>query len=80
MLVCMWMIYSLTGSTAMMGTIMAVNALPSLLFGMAAGVLVDRMDKKLEYFHPSDCWQTLTVTAAMYSYVCGMQELMGQCH
>lgn len=42
----MWMIYKMTGSFVMMGTIMAVNALPSLLFGIPAGVFVDRMNKK----------------------------------
>ncbi|MDF2533650.1 MAG: hypothetical protein K0Q65_3231 [Clostridia bacterium] len=41
----MWLMYKLTGSTLLMGTVMAVSAIPSL-FGMAAGVLVDRMDKK----------------------------------
>lgn len=41
----MWLMYKLTGSTILMGTVMAVSAVPSM-FGMAAGVLVDRMDKK----------------------------------
>lgn len=42
----MWMIYKMTGSLIMMGTIMAVNALPSLVFGMIAGVFVDRLLKR----------------------------------
>lgn len=41
----MWLMYKLTGSTLLMGTVMAVSAVPTML-GMAAGVLVDRMDKK----------------------------------
>lgn len=41
----MWLMYKLTGSTMLMGTVMAVSAIPSM-FGMAAGVFVDRMDKK----------------------------------
>lgn len=41
----MWLMYKLTGSTLLMGTVMAVSTIPSL-FGMVAGVLVDRMDKK----------------------------------
>lgn len=41
----MWLMYKLTGSTLLMGSVMAVSAIPSL-FGMAAGVFVDRMDKK----------------------------------
>jgi len=42
----LWMVYELTGSTLMMGTVMAVNAAPTVLFGMPAGVLVDRVNKK----------------------------------
>lgn len=42
----MWMIYQLTGSTVLMGSIMAVNFTPNLLLGMFAGVLVDRWNKK----------------------------------
>lgn len=41
----MWLMYKLTGSTLLMGTVMAVSAVPSM-FGMAFGVLVDRMNKK----------------------------------
>jgi DHA3 family macrolide efflux protein-like MFS transporter len=41
----MWLMYKLTGSTLLMGTVMAVSAIPSM-FGMVAGVVVDRMDKK----------------------------------
>lgn len=41
----MWLMYKLTGSTMLMGTVMAVSAIPSM-FGIFAGVLVDRMDKK----------------------------------
>jgi len=41
----MWLMYKLTGSTLWMGTVMVVSAIPSL-FGMAAGVVVDSMDKK----------------------------------
>ncbi|HHY77703.1 MAG TPA: MFS transporter [Clostridiales bacterium] len=42
----LWMVYEMTGSTLMMGTVMAVNAAPAVLFGMMAGVLVDRMNKR----------------------------------
>lgn len=41
----MWLMYKLTGSTLLMGSVMAVSVIPSL-FGMVAGVIVDRMDKK----------------------------------
>ena len=35
-----------TGSTALMGTLMAVSTLPSLLISPFAGVIVDRVDRK----------------------------------
>lgn len=41
-----WMVYQLTGSTLLMGTVFAVNGLPGLLFGLFAGALVDRLPKK----------------------------------
>ncbi len=41
-----WMVYQLTGSTLLMGTVFAVNGLPGLLFGVFAGALVDRLPKK----------------------------------
>ena len=42
----MWMIYQLTDSSLLMGTIMAVNFLPNVIFGFFSGVLVDRWNKK----------------------------------
>lgn len=41
-----WMVYQLTGSTLLMGSVFAVSGLPNLLFGFLAGVFVDRMPKK----------------------------------
>ncbi|MGH4140865.1 MFS transporter [Clostridium sp.] len=41
-----WMVYILTGSKLLLGTILAVNAIPSILFSAFAGVLVDRLKKK----------------------------------
>jgi len=41
-----WMIYVLTGSKLLLGTILAVNALPNILFSPFAGVFVDRLKKK----------------------------------
>lgn len=38
-----WMVYLLTGSKLLMGTLMAVNFLPNILFGLFAGAMVDRM-------------------------------------
>jgi MFS transporter, DHA3 family, macrolide efflux protein len=41
-----WMVYRLTGSKLLLGTIFAVNALPNIILGPFAGVLADRMDKR----------------------------------
>lgn len=41
-----WLVYQLTGSLLLMGSIFAVSALPNLLFGFVAGVFVDRLPKK----------------------------------
>lgn len=41
-----WMVYILTGSKLLMGTLLAVNALPNILFSIFSGVLVDRISKK----------------------------------
>ncbi|WP_058302436.1 MFS transporter [Gorillibacterium timonense] len=41
-----WMVYELTGSKALMGILFGINALPNLLFGPFAGVLVDRWPNK----------------------------------
>lgn len=42
----MWMAYKLTDSPLIMATVMFFNALPSLLFGVFAGVFIDRWDRK----------------------------------
>lgn len=41
-----WMVYTLTGSKLLLGTILAVNAVPNILFSSFAGVFVDRLKKK----------------------------------
>lgn len=41
-----WMVYILTGSKVLMGTLLAVNFLPNILFGLFAGALVDRLSPK----------------------------------
>jgi MFS family permease len=43
----LWTINLLTGSPAAMGALMVVFAVPRLAFGMAAGVFVDRWDRRL---------------------------------
>lgn len=41
-----WMVYTLTGSKLLLGTIFAVNAIPNIILGPFAGVLADRLHKK----------------------------------
>lgn len=42
-----WMVYTLTGSELLMGTLFAFNFLPGLLFSLFTGTYVDRWPKKL---------------------------------
>lgn len=41
-----WLVYRLTGSTAMLGLTLTVSSLPSLLFGLWGGALADRLDAR----------------------------------
>lgn len=41
-----WLIYILTGSAVDLGLVSAMRALPTLAFGVVAGVLADRYDRK----------------------------------
>lgn len=41
-----WMVYTLTGSKLLMGTIFAINAVPNIIFSPFAGTIVDRLKKK----------------------------------
>ena len=41
-----WMVYMLTGSKVLMGTLFALNYVPNLLFSFFAGTLVDRWPKR----------------------------------
>lgn len=41
-----WMVYMLTGSKILMGTIFAINAVPNIIFSPFAGTMVDRLKKK----------------------------------
>ncbi|MGF7048707.1 DHA3 family macrolide efflux protein-like MFS transporter [Paenibacillus sp. DS2015] len=42
-----WMVYLLTGSKVLMGTLFAINFVPGILFSLFTGVLVDRWNPKL---------------------------------
>ncbi|AWB43396.1 MFS transporter [Paenibacillus sp. CAA11] len=42
-----WMVYMLTGSKLLMGTLFAVNSIPSIVLSLFSGVFVDRWPKKI---------------------------------
>lgn len=69
----MWMIYELTGSPLLMGTIMAVNFLPNVLFGLFSGVFVDRWKKK-PVMISGDLGRGLCVTIIALLYISGQIE------
>jgi MFS family permease len=41
-----WLVLELTGSATALGTVIALQTLPTLLLGPYAGVVADRMDKR----------------------------------
>lgn len=68
-----WMVYMLTGSKILLGSIFAVNAIPNIVFGPFAGVLADRLDKrKLVIMSYIGRGLIVSVTALLF--------LMGQLH
>lgn len=69
----MWLIYEVTGSSLMMGTIMAVNFLPNVLFGLFSGVFVDRWKKK-PVMISGDLGRGICVTIVSLLYISGKIE------
>jgi MFS family permease len=41
-----WLVYSMTGSTAMLGLTLTISSLPSLVLGLWGGALADRLDAR----------------------------------
>ncbi len=41
-----WLVYTATGSTLSTGIVLAIYTLPYLLFGMVAGLAIDRLNKR----------------------------------
>ncbi|MET3942702.1 DHA3 family macrolide efflux protein-like MFS transporter [Paenibacillus sp. PvP094] len=67
-----WMVYMLTGSKLLMGTLLAVNFLPNILLGLFAGAVVDRISlKKVIVLTNSGRGLLVGVTALLF----GMGEL-----
>ncbi|KAF9117426.1 hypothetical protein BGX30_005499 [Mortierella sp. GBA39] len=62
-----WMVYLLTGSELLMGTLYAINFVPGIAFSMFTGVLVDRWSKKkVVIVTNAGRGITVTVTALLY--------------
>ncbi|GAB1155387.1 MFS transporter [Paenibacillus illinoisensis] len=67
-----WMVYMLTGSKLLMGTLLAVNFLPNILLGLFAGAVVDRISlKKVIVLTNSGRGLLVGITALLF----GMGEL-----
>jgi hypothetical protein len=47
-----WLVYQLTGSKVLLGTVAAVGTLPMLLFSLWGGSLADRHSKRTVIFTP----------------------------
>lgn len=41
-----WLVYDLTGSPLMLGTVMMVNSIPTMLLALVGGVIADRSEKR----------------------------------
>lgn len=62
-----WMVYELTGSKLLLGSIFAVNAIPNIIFGPFAGVLADKLSKKnLIFFSFLGRGLVVTFTALLF--------------
>lgn len=62
-----WMVYMLTGSEIMMGTLFALNFVPGILFNFFSGALVDRWPKRNVIIITYSCRGLLVIfTALLY--------------
>jgi len=70
-------VLDLTGSTALMGSLMAVGILPGVLFGPFAGAIADRMDRKkiIIWMDVAHGLAILAVAAAAYLGVLSLWHL-----
>lgn len=59
-----WLVYRLTGSALALGTVTFLAALPSMLFSLFAGVLIDRVDKRRLLIYTQTGMMILALTLA----------------
>lgn len=69
-----WLVLELTGSALSMGAILAVSILPNLLFGLPAGVIVDRFNRK-RIMVLSDLSRTIIVLVIPVAYTLGFLRI-----
>lgn len=69
-----WLILELTGSALSMGAILAVSVTPNLLFGLPAGVFVDRFNRK-RIMVLADLARTVIVLVIPLAYIMGFLEI-----
>lgn len=69
-----WLVLDLTGSALSMGAILAVSVTPNLLFGLPAGVFVDRFNRKMIMVY-SDLARTLIVLVIPLAYTVGVLKM-----
>jgi len=72
-----WLVLELTGSALSMGAILAVSILPNLLFGLPAGVIVDRFNRK-RIMVLSDLSRTLIVLVIPVAYTLGRTRRLSE--
>ena len=83
-----WLVYRLTGSPLALGAVMFLHSLPSMLFSLFAGVVVDRVDRRRFMASLQVGMMTLAfILSALtfagrvhYWHVLGMAFLLGLCN
>lgn len=70
----LWLVYSVTGSTLLMGALSAVGMLPGILLGPFAGVLVDRWPRK-RVMMIGDAGRGLLTLAVALAWATGRLEI-----
>ena len=69
-----WLVLDLTGSALSMGAILAVSVTPNILFGLPAGVFVDRFNRK-KIMVLSDLARTVIVLIIPIAYAMGFLQI-----
>ena len=69
-----WLVLALTGSALSMGAILAVSVTPNLLFGLPAGVFVDRFNRKTIMIF-ADLARTVIVIVIPVAYMMGFLKV-----